>query len=352
MDEETLNLMDEKNLTLAQNIHAARIFLNTFNLILENKEDINEFSEIKIFNKSKQEVGKLVFTKDKVMMFAQEDYILNAQYNLARAWGFVDIDSQSLIKPIFGKWSSEIIFQVNWQNNIQLSGKFLLECSADSELGLSCLCHPLVNLEIPGQGKITLNILRDGSTFRMDLYTPKGQELIDVRPWDWLNGFFIHDIKEKGKRTDAYRKYAGIFNGAEQGENQNKLHVFLKEEEKGRKIAYRSEFIPKIGDDNSKEILLQKGKLMHELDPEMYEKIAKVRNLFSLNNESILDNLIGVCYDSYTDEEINVLLGLKRNKNIYQDGRDNLKDSYFSLDNASFLGLTRKLERLPEGKGK
>ncbi len=44
--------MVEKFLTLEQNICAARIFLNTFGLILENINKVNEFSKIKIFDKA------------------------------------------------------------------------------------------------------------------------------------------------------------------------------------------------------------------------------------------------------------------------------------------------------------
>ena len=50
-----------------------------------------------------------------------------------------------------------------------------------------------------------------------------------------------------------------------------------------------------------------------------------------MGNIAILDNLVNVCYDSYTDEEIESLIGLKRKKGIYQDGADTLVDSYFGI---------------------
>jgi len=38
----------------------------------------------------------------------------------------------------------------------------------------------------------------------------------------------------------------------------NKLHVFLSETEWDNKISFRNEFPTKIGDDNSKELVIQK----------------------------------------------------------------------------------------------
>lgn len=324
--------MSEKYLTLEQNACAARIFLNTFGLTLENVSDINQFSKIKIFDKSMHEVGELRFENGKVIMSANyNDCMLNANFDLAKMSGFVDQECKSAPFALFGQWSSKIIFQVQKPNHIKLSGEFLVSNSVDTEFGVSCSCHPLINYEVPEIGNIILKILRNGSTFQLDIGASENHEVIDIRPWDELNGFFLHDIKEgkydKEKHAYPYRKRVGIFNAAE----RDKLRIFLSEKEYHNQRAFKNEFSPKAGDDNSKETLLQKGKLMQDLDPDLFEKIKKSREVLSIGEVPLLDNLVSVCYDSYTDEEISTLLGISRQKMKYQNGANSLVNSYYGI---------------------
>lgn len=321
--------MNEKYLTLEQNICAARVFLNTFGLILENTSEVNEFSKIKIFDKKLNTVGELHFNNNKVIMLANyNDSMLEASFDIAKIWGFVDRECGN---ALFGQWSSKIAFQIQKTNNIKLSGEFLIGCSADSEYGITCSCHPLINYKGPKKGNIILKILRDGSIFRLEIVAGENYEVINIRPWDCL----LHDIKkgkyDEEKHSYPYRKYAGIFNGAEIGENKDKLHVFLNEQEYHNQLAFRNEFPQKVGDDNSREILLQKGELMKDLDPNMFEKINELREVLSIGDISLLDNLVSVCYDSYTDEELSALLGVNRQKMIYQNGADSLVNSYYGI---------------------
>lgn len=113
--------------------------------------------------------------------------------------------------------------------------------------------------------------------------------------------------------------------------NKNKLHVFLSEEDYNKTLTFRNEFPPKVEDDNSRELLLQKGKLMQNLDPDMFKKIKKLRDVLLIGDISLLDNLVSVCYDSFTDEEISALLGVKRQPMNYQDGANSLINSYFDI---------------------
>ncbi len=340
-------------LNLKHNLNIAQIFLNTFGLVLGDTKEADAFSQIKIFDQDRNEVGELSLTNDKVIISANyHKNVLNASFDIAKLSSFIDFECESAPAAMFGKWSSKVVFQVQKSNNINLSGELLMTCSADTELGISCLCHPLVNCEVPGKGQIILKILRDGSTFNLEIIAKENYEVIDIRPWDWLNGFILHD-KKSGKYDEEkfaypYRRYAGVFNGAESGENKNKLHVFLSEEEYENQLTFRSEFPPKVGDDNSRETLLQKGRLMQDLDPNMYEKIQKLRDILLIGDISLLDNLFSVCYDSYTDEELNSLLGVNRQKLNYQNGADNLVDACFEIGTKESLSseiITRLLKK-------
>lgn len=326
--------MIEKYLTLEQNTCAARIFLNTFGLTLENVSDINEFSKIKIFDKAMNEVGILRFDNGKVIMSANyNNSILDASFDIAKMSGFVDPECKSDDYALFGQWSSKIVFQVQKQDRIKLSGEFLIGSSADSEFGVSCLCHPLINCDVAGKGNITLKILRNGSTFGLKVTSGSYNETIDIMPYDDMNGFIRHVISngeyDPKKYQHEYRKYMGVF-PAEKGD-EDKLQVFLSETEWDNQISFRNEFPLKAGDDNSETLIIQKGMLMQDLDPGMFKRIKEIREVLSIGDVSLLDNLVSVCYDSYTDEELSALLGLNRQRMSYQNGTDSLVKSYYGI---------------------
>lgn len=148
--------------------------------------------------------------------------------------------------------------------------------------------------------------------------------------------FLLHDIKkgkyDEEKHAYPYRRYAGVFNCAEIGEDKDKLHIFLNEEEYHNQISCRNEFPLKVGEDKSEALVIQKGMLMRELDPDMFEKIKKLREILFIGDVSLLDNLVSVCYDSYTDEELSALLGVNRQRMNYQNGADSLVNSYYGVN--------------------
>jgi len=340
--------MNEKYLTLAQNTCAARIFLNTFGLILENVINIDEFSKIRIFDKDMNVVGELHFDKGKVIINANyNNSLLEASYDISRVFGFIDIEFDN---ALVGLWNSKIVFKLENNNHIKMDGEFLIDSSIDSSLEIKCLCHPLINCDVPNKGKFTLKIQRDGRTFGVGISSMNYNETIDIRPWDDLNGFIKHVISkgeyDPKKYLHEYRKFMGVFSAG--SGNEDKLHAFLSETEWDKQISLISEFPSKVGDDNSKELVIQKGLLMQELDYEMIEKIKYLREvLLSINGISLLDNLISVCYDSFEDEEIEALLGIKRNKMNYQDGANSLKESYFGIgQDSQFLSIEQQKKLL------
>lgn len=102
-------------MTLEQNTCAATIFLNTFDLNLENVSDVNEFSKIKIFDKDMNKVGELHFDNGKVIMSANyNNSILDANSDIVKISGFVDIECDNaylengLVKLLF-KFKNKIV---------------------------------------------------------------------------------------------------------------------------------------------------------------------------------------------------------------------------------------------------
>ena len=338
--------MKEKFLTLEQNLCAARIFLNTFGFRLEDIEEIDAFTHIKIYDKNMNSVGELHFDNGKVIITAKyNDGTLNASYNLAKIRGFIDYESNN---ALYGEWSSNIEFKIQNSKNTNISGEFLINTSIDSQFGISCTCHPLLKYEVPNQGNITIKILRDGLTFGAEINSNNYSERINVRPWDSINGFLLHEIRngEYNPKTGfPYRKYVGIFNGGDLGETKETLRVFLLEEENNKELNHHSEYVPKITISNPEDELVQKGMLMKKIDDSTFRKIREIKELLLIDDISLLDNLISLCTDSYTNEEIQALLGIERKPLTFQDGSKELTRSYFGLEKTNPFSISQEQQK-------
>ena len=145
---------------------ADRIFLNTFGFILEEVEAVNESSRVKIYDKSMNKVGELYFDNGQVIMTAKYcDSKLAASCDIAKAFGFVDKESDN---ALFAQWSSRIDLKIK-NNNFNIKGNLLVDNTADTQFGICWQCQPLLTLNIPNKGNITLKFLRDWYAFYFDL---------------------------------------------------------------------------------------------------------------------------------------------------------------------------------------
>lgn len=324
--------MKEQKLTFEQAIPAAKIFLNTFGLILEDTDELTVDSRLKIYDKDYNVVGEVSFSDNLISISAEFNGLtLDANYEIPKIFSFIDKEGPQ--DEFYGQWNSNIFFILT-SDNSKFNGEFNLESSIDTEFGKRCVCHPIIRCEIPNIGQITLEMLRQGKTFGINVKRGEYNEKIEIRPFDDLNGYILHDLKngeyDKQKHSFPYRLYAGIFTAGRTEEYQNKLHIYYSETEYDESLNYKNGYIDKVNKDTTRESVIQKGKLMQEIDKDMYKKIQIIRNIFSFQDLSLLDNLISVCYDSYSTEEIKSLLGIEKQELVYQDGSNKLKDAFFS----------------------
>ncbi len=319
--------MRSYKLNLRECIPAAKIFLNIFGLTLDENNNIKCNDKV---------VGDLYVVDDTVLMRANyNDATLEASFDIPEANGFVDTESNN---ALFGEWRFPIKFESNC-NNINYKGNMLFACTADSEYGLKCQLHPNIDIQLSENCKINLKMMEDFSFLRLDIEKPDYYETINISPWTFASSFLRHQIidgKEIRSYVHPYNFQAGVFPGAEVGELKDKLHVFLSEvvndNEEEKYLSFHNEFLPREGEPESKEALIQKGFLMQKLDKSMYEKIKGLNELMNIGNVSILDNLVSTCYCGFSDEEVIALLGFERQKMNYQDPANNLLEAYFNKD--------------------
>lgn len=326
-----------KALNLKQNICAARIFLNAFGLVLDDIDCLDYSTVINIFLRDTNlVVGTLHFSDDKVLMQAKYNgNDLEASYEMA----FVGAISDEEVKGAYlTEWGAKIDFKLK-NNTISLDGNVLIPCAYDTEFGIDCSCHSEMKC-IFKDGEMHLQINKYGAVLESEIIKDDYEESLLIRPFDDMNGYFRHDIKAGKSKIQRwksvteydYRKYSTI---AGSGAEKNKLHVFAFEQRNGEKSSQIDRFDPMLYPDNDKRSMIQKANLMHEIDEDMFTKIGYIRNLLSLGTFSLLDNLVAICFDGFSDKEIKVVFGFDRIKMTYQDGADNLLTSYFGFKNNS-----------------
>ena len=100
----------KNELSLKQNLCAARVFLNIFGFNLENIDNINSDIFIKIYNKENYEVGYLYFDADDIIIDANyaRGY-LRARYKKANVSSYKNSLNS---KKIYQEWSHKINFSI------------------------------------------------------------------------------------------------------------------------------------------------------------------------------------------------------------------------------------------------
>jgi len=323
-------------LTLKEQMSAARVFLNTFGLILDEPEEIDVYAfKINILNQNNKETGMLYFEDGKVKIQADTPFgKLKSEYNLATYSGFRDIECGGS----FIEWRTNINFNIFLNKEFNLDGEMQIDCSMDTTFGNKCRTHTLLKYN-ENENNITINFMRDGCIFSYKMESENEKEIINVSPCD-IWGDYIKHYYHKGKYDEnkygyPYKKVSGVRN---HHKNDNSLEVYSFVEKYVYPVSYTEKFIKREGKDESAESVIQKGLLMQLYEKDYTKKLEEIRNKFTNDDISLIDNLMDVSLASYSDEEVKALFGTDRHKVNYQNGANNLIDAYYGVvDNNRFL---------------
>ena len=133
----------KNELSLKQNLCAARVFLNIFGFYLEDIDSINLDSFIKLYNKDNYEVGYLYFDADDIIIKANyTSGYLKASYKKANISSYKDSLNP---KKIYKEWSHKINFNIFDSYSKNIRGEFLVTASTDNQSNKKCSCYSLIN---------------------------------------------------------------------------------------------------------------------------------------------------------------------------------------------------------------
>ncbi len=328
-----------ETLTREQNLAAAKVFLNIFDLTLEDTDKINEVTSLEIYNPNP--VGTLNFTDNKITISVDSlDGKLEANYDFANIFTISTGENGLSSK----EWSNNIKFSYDINNGVKLTGDFLIGACIDDEFGLTCLCQPLLSCEIADKEKVNISMFRNQKFFDLQSIKENYQEEISV---DKDTNLIIHNISQDTNQSKtnvvAYSRY---YKHKEEDENKQYLGVRSIKYKDGKAIRYNQQSIPAISD-SQYDNFIQQCKMLHELDPSISNKIKNLQRNLIIHGVPVLDNIFNVCYDGYSNLDLQTIFNTEISHFTYQDYAENLKDSYFGISNdKNYFSISKNHKQL------
>ena len=326
-------------LTREQNLAAARIFLNIFDLTLEDTDKINEVTSLEIYNPNP--VGTLNFTDNKITISVDSlDGKLEANYDFANIFTISTGENGLSSK----EWSNNIKFSYDINNGVKLTGDFLIGACIDDEFGLTCLCQPLLSCEIADKEKVNISMFRNQKFFDLQSIKENYKEEISI---DKDTNLIIHNISQDTNQSKtnvvAYSRY---YKHKDEDENKQYLGVRAIKYKDGKAIRYNQQSIPAISD-SQYDNFIQQCKMLHELDPSISNKIKNLQRNLIIHGVPVLDNIFNVCYDGYSNLDLQTIFNTEISHFTYQGYAENLKDSYFGISNdKNYFSISKNQKQL------
>ena len=328
--------MEEANLSLAQNLCAARLFLSMFDLLLEEKTIIDGDYKFGVL-KDNSLVGTVYVTEEmgrnnklkKCFKIDCQTSLgrLAASYDAIQVQAFKDDEEEGN----FAIWTHQISYNIDGPRSFK--GFTQIDISIDSD-----------------KKKVKIRIQDGGFNFDYVASKDEFKETLQAEPYNIINGIdlkLMYHSVQAGKCDDSfaplgrYRDEKVYFLAHNGSSDKNHLRFGLYEVENYEmKRLLPASTILKLGDDSSRELAIQCGKLMHTYDPSFSEKIKEVISYFKVGDTSFLRNLLDISFHDSTDEERKAIFGfdilkLKNPIYIYFGSGDFLPNSAYhkSLEN-------------------
>ena len=332
----------EYDLNVQQNLCAARLFLNLFNLSIEENENYNESSEIKIKDINNNYVGTIFFKDDDIIINACTSIgILKANYKKTKLWGLMDLE----LYESFLKWKHDIKYTIYGKSII--SGDTQIGLHFDTNSNKYCALHSTIKYIDENSNKVVINIQDDGFSF---CYTAKGvnfEEELTINPNKKIEANMYHSISEgQINKKEIFRyPYSDVkIINTEYKYDKKYISAFSRIIKNHDIIDSVYNCYYSLGEHYDKQDIIQKGVLMQKIDPTFKEKIQEIFLFFENDDLSFLNNLIDMSFDNYSEEERLALFGLKINKLLYYNNATNVLDAYLGTNgNSPFKNSKIKL---------
>ena len=148
-------------------------------------------------------------------------------------------------------------------------------------------------------------------------------------------GVSMFHMLKSGKKEETYKHIRTTMESDKNGQLSIKASREVINE---NNLTHSNEYSIPVAVDMSTEsqVMIQKGKLMRQYDPFIIQGIESLRRLLTIDNVSLVDGFINLCYDRCSDRTIGILFGVERDHSFYQEG------SNVNVDTTTSEGAKRK----------
>lgn len=321
--------MKDNKLTVNKNLCGVKLFLNLFNLHVEEINDVNGLTKFKILNKLNEEVGSVNFLDEKIKIESLTKIgYLTANFEKGKIGGFKDVECGGL----FGQWAHDIKFNIKGKQDF--NGNIRLEVSSDTSFGNYVgVCCKLNYLDKLGNN-VELKVMNDGELFGYRETNDNYLETLLIGSSVSFNSFMYHIVAKGEYQQKCHCFPYQYIRNVGYNSSKDKKHLLttsytIKDLEV---IEEKKQLYETIDIEDIEKVFIQSGNLMHDIDKSYVEKITEIINLFKFDDLSFLENLISVSFGRYNDEVKKACFGVDINKIEYYNGATNLIDAYFNLE--------------------
>ena len=321
--------MKENKLTTNQNLCAVKIFLNLFNLHLEEIKDVDNLTKIKIMSKLNEEVGSVDLVDEKINIESLTKIgYLTAEFEIGKYSGFKDVECGGL----FGQWAHDIKFKVKGKQDFD--GDMRIEVFADTSFGNYCRVHCKLKYLDKLGNQVELKVMDDGELFGYRETNDNYLETLLISPSGSFNDFMYHIVAKGEYQENSHCFPYQFVTNVGYNSSKDKKHLLttsytIKDLEV---IDEKSQLYETIEEDVLEKVFIQSGNLMHDIDKSFAKKTTEIISLFKAYDLSFLENLISVSFDRYNDEVKKAWFGIDIAKIEYHNGASNLIDAYFNSE--------------------
>lgn len=312
-----------KDIDIKYNLASIKVFLNVFDLTLEEKEvSIND--HLNIFMKDNS-VGQVKFKEEKIEIESLSKYgVIEGGVNYADCFRLQDIESLMMNGKmgLYANWNNTFDFKVNFFNGSVLRGNIKLDIKIDNEFGNHVFPHiKLKYIDYEKEYDIRINV--DSYPFK---FIEKRKNFREEILYNLFNSYgndpYIEHIKrdEFSNGIDTCDYYESNF--VSKNEKDNKFTSIRKFN--NRCIHYDCREFSRITEDDDTKEILNKIKFMSQNDPTMYERIHRLMEEFSIDGSSFMEKILILGFENYNNEEVQALFKINKDnydlKRIYFEG--------------------------------
>lgn len=324
-------------------VNCARVFLNCFNLILDDETNGLEKSVFPIFDQNKKVVGHLGISAHYYHHHAAyinatiKDIELHASYEIPVLYFKGQISAN--IDYVFKLNNKDLFF-----GSFYINGTYNGNCYCKTNLGTQNdeMGNCILQLRTADTAKLHTKLRTEyiASMYQYSIIKEDGnyvEQMFCGYPASRYSKYTImyHDIKKAILTRRLWRKIYYLY----YDQNNNEFYKYLVEgrlpdEYIGNVIENREyQTVPASIVDN---IEITKGDIMQYFDPDMFAKIQQFQKILTTDSCAIFDNLVRVCIgESFgkSTEELKAIFGTDIAEIKFQNNAKNLKEAFCTVDN-------------------